>query len=111
MPTSYRLISTSAIAAATPTALPQDCPPFAKLLSVRAITNGEGSGAAAPVANPVVAIVKNVAVMPGTPGATEFDFDTATFQWQYGTASGPQAAGNLGFELQGLLQGEAPVLS
>ena len=107
----YTLIPTAAVAAVTPTALPADCPPFAALTAVRVVVTGEGSGTAATVVNPSSATVKNVVTMPATPGATEFDFDRATFEWQYGAASGPQSTGTFFFELDGLLEGEVPAMS
>lgn len=108
---SYLLVPSAAIAAATPTALPADAPAFRLVKAVRAITTGEGSGTTAPTANPAAATVKNVTSMPATPGATEFDFDYATSEWQYGSASGPQATGTLCFEIEGYVQGEIPALS
>ena len=111
MPASYTLIPAAAIATTTPTALAFDAPSFAYLTSVQVVTVGEGSGTTAPTANPAAATVKNVSTMPAAPGATEFDFDTATNNWQYGAASGKQATGWIYFVLQGFLQGELPQLS
>lgn len=109
--TSFTLVPSGAVAAITPTDMPSGCPSFAKLTSVSVIATGEGSGTAATLVNPSSATVKNVTTMPSAPGSTEFDLDTATNQWQYGSASGSTSTGYLSFVLTGYEQGEIPVLS
>jgi hypothetical protein len=112
MPASYTLVPGSAVAAVTPQNLPADAPPFRLITGVKVIATGEGSGTAATIVNPVIATVKNVTALPTSGvGATEFDYNVVTGQWQYGSACGPQTNGDVWFEITGLLQGEVPSMS
>jgi hypothetical protein len=110
----YTLIPGAAVATKTPTPMPSDAPRFYLITSAKQVTIGEGSGTAAPTANPVDLVpgatgsnnaIVNGPLPTGTLGTNEFDFDPVGQQWQSQAASGPQATGTVGWILHGLTRG------
>ena len=73
-----------AVAANTPTAMPADAPLYQRVTSVAVLT--EAAGGTASTTSPVQAQVVYSVPSGGLTG-TEFYYNAATNQWQYGSAT------------------------